>query len=439
MLLHFIGDLGGGGASRAARAPLSFLSSLLSLPRPPRAEVGRVRQRPFSTTSRNAATAATAAASPTAPCGSSPWSTPAPNEPPRKRVVVGMSGGVDSSVAAWLLLQQGCYDVLGVHMVNWEEADERGENACPSVAEYRDVQRVCRHIGIPVVQVNFVREYWNDVFSPLLEGYSEGITPNPDILCNQEIKFRVFLDHALDTLGADLVATGHYARTRAAAGAAGAAGAAVGDDGAGVLGVSGSGGDTSGGGAVGAGVGADMGVGCSSDAGGGSGGGSGSVVGGICGLYSDLFHLDEGADAGAEEGAQPLSSFPGMRAPPASPAAALPHLLISGKDASKDQSYFLSAVAGDTLRKVLFPVGELTKPEVRAVAREAGLHIADKAESMGICFVGKRRRFSDFLNNYIELHDGWFEDLHGTPICRHRGTCVWSHIGVNMDGLLSCH
>jgi tRNA U34 2-thiouridine synthase MnmA/TrmU len=336
-----------------------------------------------------------------------------------------MSGGVDSSVAAWLLQQQGCYDVLGVHMVNWEEADERGENACPSVAEYRDVQRVCRHIGIPVVQVNFVREYWNDVFSPLLEGYSEGITPNPDILCNQEIKFRVFLDHALDTLGADLVATGHYARTRAAVNAAVAA---VGDDGAGVLGVRGSGGDTSG---------ADMGVGCSSDAGGrsgsGSGSGSGGVAGGICGLYSDLFQLDAGADAGAEAGAeagaQPPSSFPGKRAPPASPAAALPHLLISGKDASKDQSYFLSAVAGDTLRKVLFPVGELTKPEVRAVAREAGLHIADKAESMGICFVGKRRRFSDFLNNYIELHDGWFEDLHGTPICRHRGTCVWSHIG----------
>ena len=162
-------------------------------------------------------------------------------------------------------------------------------------------------------------------------------------------------------------------------------------------------------------------------------GGSGGVAGGICGLYSDLFQLDAGAaagaEAGAEAGAQPPSSFPGKRAPPASPAAALPHLLISGKDASKDQSYFLSAVAGDTLRKVLFPVGELTKPEVRAVAREAGLHIADKAESMGICFVGKRRRFSDFLNNYIELHDGWFEDLHGTPICRHRGTCVWSHIG----------
>ncbi len=126
------------------------------------------------------------------------------------RIVVGMSGGVDSSVAALLLKEQG-YDVLGVFMKNWEEKDEEG--VCTSTADYDDVRRVCDQIGIPYYTVNFVKEYWDRVFSHFLEEYRAGRTPNPDVLCNKEIKFKAFLDFALKA-GSDRLATGHYARLR---------------------------------------------------------------------------------------------------------------------------------------------------------------------------------------------------------------------------------
>ncbi len=125
-----------------------------------------------------------------------------------KTVVVGMSGGVDSSVAALLLREQG-YRVIGMFMKNWEEKDENG--VCTTAEDYRDVERVCEKIGIPYYSVEFVQEYWDNVFTDFLKAYEIGLTPNPDILCNREIKFNLFLKKAME-LGADYLATGHYAQ-----------------------------------------------------------------------------------------------------------------------------------------------------------------------------------------------------------------------------------
>lgn len=128
--------------------------------------------------------------------------------PEDTRVVVGMSGGVDSSVAAYLLKQQG-YEVIGIFMKNWDDTDEFG--VCTATEDYEDVIRVCNQIGIPYYAVNFEKEYWDKVFTYFLDEYKAGRTPNPDVMCNKEIKFKAFLDHALK-LGADYLATGHYAQ-----------------------------------------------------------------------------------------------------------------------------------------------------------------------------------------------------------------------------------
>ncbi len=124
------------------------------------------------------------------------------------RVVVGMSGGVDSSVAAYLLKEQG-YDVIGIFMKNWDDTDENG--VCTATEDYNDVIRVCNQIGIPYYAVNFEKQYWDKVFTYFLKEYKAGRTPNPDVMCNKEIKFKAFLEHAM-SLGADYLATGHYAR-----------------------------------------------------------------------------------------------------------------------------------------------------------------------------------------------------------------------------------
>ena len=129
-------------------------------------------------------------------------------EPKDTRVVVGMSGGVDSSVAAYLLKQQG-YDVIGIFMKNWDDTDENG--VCTATEDYNDVIAVCNQIGIPYYGVNFEKQYWNKVFTYFLDEYKAGRTPNPDVMCNKEIKFKAFLEHAMN-LGADYLATGHYAR-----------------------------------------------------------------------------------------------------------------------------------------------------------------------------------------------------------------------------------
>lgn len=124
------------------------------------------------------------------------------------RVVVGMSGGVDSSVVAYQLKQQG-YDVVGVFMKNWDDTDENG--VCTATEDYKDVAKVAAQIGIPYYSVNFEKEYWDRVFTYFLDEYKKGRTPDPDVICNKEIKFKAFLDYALD-LGADYIATGHYAQ-----------------------------------------------------------------------------------------------------------------------------------------------------------------------------------------------------------------------------------
>ncbi|MGL4740586.1 MAG: tRNA 2-thiouridine(34) synthase MnmA [Sarcina sp.] len=126
----------------------------------------------------------------------------------KKRVVLGMSGGVDSSVAALLLKEQG-YEVIGLFMKNWDEQNEEG--ICTATEDYEDVARVCSQIGIPYYTVNFVKKYWDNVFEYFLDEYRKGRTPNPDVLCNKEIKFKAFLDYAL-TLDADYIAMGHYAQ-----------------------------------------------------------------------------------------------------------------------------------------------------------------------------------------------------------------------------------
>ena len=132
------------------------------------------------------------------------------NDNQNTRVVIGMSGGVDSSVAALLLKEQG-YDVIGIFMKNWDDTDEFG--VCTATEDFDDVVRVCNQLDIPYYSVNFEKQYWDKVFTYFLDEYKAGRTPNPDVVCNKEIKFKAFLDHALD-LGADYVATGHYAQVR---------------------------------------------------------------------------------------------------------------------------------------------------------------------------------------------------------------------------------
>ena len=178
-----------------------------------------------------------------------------------KRVVIGMSGGVDSSVAAILLKQQG-YEVIGLFMKNWEETDETGH--CTAETDWDDVRRVCNKIGIPYYSINFSKEYYDRVFKDFLEEYSKGRTPNPDVLCNREIKFGPFLEFA-EKIGADYIATGHYC---------------------------------------------------------------------------DISH---------ENGV---------------------HKLLKAKDENKDQTYFLNQLNQHQLEKILFPIGKITKPEVRKIAEE---------------------------------------------------------------------
>lgn len=127
-----------------------------------------------------------------------------------KRVVVGMSGGVDSSVTAYLLKQQG-YEVVGIFMKNWDDTDDNG--FCTATEDYNDVKAVCDQLDIPYYSVNFEKQYWDKVFTYFLEEYRAGRTPNPDVMCNKEIKFKAFLDYAFK-LGADYVATGHYAQVK---------------------------------------------------------------------------------------------------------------------------------------------------------------------------------------------------------------------------------
>lgn len=239
-------------------------------------------------------------------------------EKPRQetRVVVGMSGGVDSSVTALLLKEQG-YDVVGIFMKNWDDTDENG--VCTATEDYNDVIRVCNQIGIPYYAVNFEKQYWNKVFTYFLEEYKAGRTPNPDVMCNKEIKFKAFLEHALQ-LGADYVATGHYARVSRE---------------------------------------------------------NGEVR------------------------------------------------LLRGVDENKDQTYFLNQLSQEQLQKVMFPIGELHKKEVREKAKEAELATATKKDSTGICFIGERD-FKEFLSQYLPAQPGDMRTLEGEKVGKHDGLMYYT-------------
>jgi len=222
------------------------------------------------------------------------------------KVFVAMSGGVDSSVSAYLLKKQG-YDITGVHLTCWNEG------GC-SDKEERDARRAAQTLGIPFYVFDLRKDYADRVVNYMVNGYKRGITPNPDVMCNKEIKFGAFLERAL-AMGADYIATGHYTRLK--------------------------------------------------------------VRNGVYSVYA-------------------------------------------GTDKNKDQSYFLWTLSQSQLKRVIFPVGELTKPQVRKIARKAGLHVADKKDSQGICFVGKTT-LPGFLGRYLKQKKGLVLDTEGKVIGSHPG------------------
>ena len=250
------------------------------------------------------------------------------------KVVVGMSGGVDSSVAAILLKNQG-YEVIGLFMRNWDSTinnDFLGNpndlnDICPQEKDYNDALKVCEKIGIPLKRVDFVKEYWDYVFTYFLDELKKGRTPNPDIMCNKYIKFDMFLKEAIK-LGADYIATGHYAK------------------------------------------------------------------------------IKDGK-------------------------------LYRGDDENKDQSYFLSQVTKKQFEKVLFPVGELNKTEVRKIAHEYDLITADKKDSTGICFIGERN-FKKFLENYLPNNPGDIVNIDTNEVLgKHIGLMYYTvgqRRGLNIGG-----
>ncbi|MEN8702549.1 MAG: tRNA 2-thiouridine(34) synthase MnmA [Polaribacter sp.] len=219
-----------------------------------------------------------------------------------KRVVVGLSGGVDSSVTAHLLKEQG-YEVIGLFMKNWHDDSVTISNECPWLEDSNDAMIVAEKLGIPFQVVDLSKQYKERIVDYMFAEYEKGRTPNPDVLCNREIKFDVFMDIALK-LGADYVATGHYCR----------------------------------------------------------------------------------------KGEEVIDSKPVYK-------------LLAGKDNNKDQSYFLCQLSQQQLTKALFPIGELTKPEVREIAKEADLITAEKKDSQGLCFIGKVR-LPEFLQQKLQPKEG---------------------------------
>src|SRR5690606_22708220 len=230
--------------------------------------------------------------------------------------MVGVSGGVDSSVSA-LLLAQGGQPLAGMFMQNWE--DDTSAGPCQADEDRKDALNLCARLGIPFHARNFAREYREQVFAHFIAEYRAGRTPNPDVLCNREIKFRIFLDHARE-LGAERIATGHYARNR------------------------------------------------------------------------------------CEDGEWQL---------------------LRGVDANKDQSYFLHGLGQEQLAATVFPVGELAKPDVRRLAREAGLPSHAKKDSTGICFIGERDMRA-FLGRYIPARRGPIQTPDGILVGEHQGAWYYT-------------
>jgi len=227
-----------------------------------------------------------------------------------KRVVVGLSGGVDSSVAAYLLKEQG-YEVIGLFMKNWHDDSVTISNECPWLEDSNDALLVAQKLGIPFQTVDLSEQYKEKIVDYMFSEYEKGRTPNPDVLCNREIKFDVFMKIAL-SLGADYVATGHYCRK-----------------------------------------------------------------------------------AEIEVNGKPM------------------YQLLAGKDDNKDQSYFLCQLSQEQLAKALFPIGELTKPQVREIAAKMELVTAEKKDSQGLCFIGKVR-LPEFLQQQLQPKEGLIFEVEAT-------------------------
>jgi len=245
-----------------------------------------------------------------------------------KKVIVGISGGVDSSVSA-LLLKEAGFQVKGIFMKNWTNTAPNIE--CTSEADFKDAEKVCDQLDIPLHQANFSGEYWEKVFESFLSDHNKGLTPNPDILCNKEIKFRAFLDYCIDS-GADYIATGHYVRTEI---------------------------------------------------------------------------IEEKS------------------------------LLFRGCDSQKDQSYFLHQVTGKDLSKALFPLGELTKTQVRKIAEDNNLITSNKKDSVGICFIGKNK-YNDFISNFLGKDPGNILDESGLVLGSHNGLMYFTlgqRQGLGLGGI----
>lgn len=247
---------------------------------------------------------------------------------PKERILVAMSGGVDSSVAALLLKQQG-HDIVGAYMKNWINEDNVIGH-CPWMQDIEDARAVAEKIGIEFRVVNLMQDYRRLVVNYLLDGYQRGLTPNPDVMCNREMKFGVFAQYA-KAEGFSAVATGHYARRV---------------------------------------------------------------------RWSSISTSTTGA--GVETGAHPYA-------------------LLEGRDKNKDQSYFLALLSAAQLELARFPIGDLTKPELRALAAEAGLPTAGKKDSQGICFIGEVK-MADFLKTYVADHPGPIvRATDGKVLGEHRG------------------
>nr|XP_003221566.1 PREDICTED: mitochondrial tRNA-specific 2-thiouridylase 1 isoform X1 [Anolis carolinensis] len=259
-----------------------------------------------------------------------------------RRVVCALSGGVDSAVAAVLLRRRG-YDVTGVFMKNWDIADEKG--VCSADKDCDDAYRVCEILNIPFHQVSYVKEYWNDVFSYLLNEYELGRTPNPDIICNKYIKFNYFFHYAVDKLGADAIATGHYART------------SLGDNEVFQQ----------------------------------------KYIQRPKGLFRNRFEIRNTVK------------------------------LLQAADQFKDQTFFLSQISQEALRRTIFPLGDLTKDFVKKIAAEHHLHhVLQRKESMGICFIGERN-FEKFILEYLEPRPGNFVSIEDDKVIgSHKGWFLYT-------------
>ena len=231
----------------------------------------------------------------------------------RERIIVGISGGVDSAVAALCLIKSG-FEVHGLHMTNWDEDDAY----CTAADDYQSARQLCNELGIPLHRANFSVAYRQQVFTNFLREYAAGRTPNPDVLCNRHIKFGSFLEHAR-RLGAQRIATGHYAQ---------------------------------------------------------------------------------------------LETTQGVR-------------LLKGADLQKDQTYFLHSVEPDALLQVLFPIGGLTKAQVRRMANDAGLPNYDRPDSTGICFIGERP-FREFIGRYLQSAPGPLLTPEGAQVGQHEGLMFYT-------------